>query len=206
MSRLVRLSALAAVALSLLVLAACGGPDATPTRDGVRPAPGGTVSGAEGTAQPDALSTPTRTPNAQPSPTPTPIKRDVGTAHAEILDAGEGAYEVVVYLSVPKLGLSGVDVSATALSDDITIEVIAPGTGLGSEPLIAEETVTEDGLTASVAYARRGASTPADADGEVAVLRVLAVDAAAVRDGLVISVEFTDAGLTLHGAVEAPLN
>jgi hypothetical protein len=102
--------------------------------------------------------------------------------------------------------LSGVDVRVTSLDPRVTIDVIEAGAALGDDSLIAVEAVAEDGESARIAFARRGESAPEDADADVAIVLVSAEDVDLVREYLAVSLEFTDAGLTLHGPIDAPLD
>jgi hypothetical protein len=193
------------LATATLVLTACGGSnEATPTQ--VRPAPGGTVSGAEGTAEPDAL-TPTPTPTTAPTSTPTLTKtpRPVATARAVVERVAVGTYDVTVVLKVTKLGLSAVDVLATANGGHVSIDSVQAGTALGNDPLVGAEAVEEGGAEAHLAFARRGASEPGDVDAEVAHFTLQASNVDDVLDSLAIQIEFTDAGLALHGPITVAL-
>lgn len=206
-----RLSTLLLV-LALPIVGACGGPDGTPE---ARPAVDVTPSGAVGTVTPDAPASPTPTPTISP-PTPTPAARATPTpisptsqtarTWAVVEGVDEGVFDVVVSIQVAKVGLSGVDVKVRLLNPSAAVDSIAEGGALGTATLVGTENVSSDGSSASVAYARRGATPIGDVEGEIAVVRVLADDADLIRNTMIVTVEWTDAGLKLHGPVDAPLD
>jgi hypothetical protein len=118
--------------------------------------------------------------------------------------SGNG-FDITVWADVSRVGVSGLDISASSTSDAVILTASEAGTFLGSDALVAVASVLSES-SARVAYARAGESERGEAAGVVAVFRVDAPTAEAVRTGLTVSLSFTDAGLTLHGPFEAALD
>jgi hypothetical protein len=158
----------------------------------------------------DSLSSSTPTPEdggvAPPPPVATATREPLAYVEAVVRAAPSGnGFDITVWADVSRVGVSGLDISASSTSDAVILTASEAGTFLGSDALVAVASVLSES-SARVAYARAGESERGEAAGVVAVFRVDAPTAEAVRTGLTVSLSFTDAGLTLHGPFEAALD
>lgn len=176
------------------------------------------ATSASATPTAPATATPVATGDTLSSSTPTPedggVAPLVATATPEPLayveavvraaPSGNG-FDITVWADVSRVGVSGLDISASSTSDAVILTASEAGTFLGSDALVAVASVLSES-SARVAYAWAGESERGEAAGVVAVFRVDAPTAEAVRTGLTVSLSFTDAGLTLQGPFEAVLD
>jgi hypothetical protein len=132
------------------------------------------------------------------TPLPEPLAYVDALVSASTDSAG---FDITVTLDVRRRGVSGVDLVARSTDADVVVESIVAGPLLGTNSLVALASATVD--SAHVALARAGESAREDVSGVVSVLRVAARSPEAIRAGLSLSLNFTDAALTLHGPFEA---
>jgi hypothetical protein len=221
----------AAVVALTLVIAGCGsdakigdGAEVAAAQGQVRPAGAGSVTGADATPQPDALTpTPTSTPASAPGLTPddvseplaadatvaAPTRTPVASVTGAIVPRmdGQPGVAVAIYVEVGARGVSGIDITASVRGGAFAINGVTPGALLGDDVLVAvADADVGAGDGARLAFARKGGTPAEGASGEAATVLLDTVDADAIVGGLTVLVWVTDAGFVLHGPFEVTLD